>query len=128
MTLIALCISFIIPPANEVTGVYSDPYVRPFVRPFVFTSWDDVMYLFLSIYTSDDTSQKMYQPVMHNFKNVELSLFVLPSHKKMMYMLHSPTVAPYRSIKLIPTFFHFLLRCRKHIWVFLLFEHVTITH
>ena len=26
---------FIIPPANEVAGVYSDPYVRPFVRSFV---------------------------------------------------------------------------------------------
>ena len=25
----------IIPPANEVAGVYSDPYVRPFVRSFV---------------------------------------------------------------------------------------------
>ena len=25
----------IIPPANEVAGVYSDPYVRPFVRPSV---------------------------------------------------------------------------------------------
>ena len=24
-----------IPPANEVAGVYSDPYVRPFVRSFV---------------------------------------------------------------------------------------------
>ena len=24
-----------IPPANEVSGVYSDPYVRPFVRPSV---------------------------------------------------------------------------------------------
>ena len=24
-----------IPPANEVAGVYSDPYVRPFVRPSV---------------------------------------------------------------------------------------------
>ena len=28
----------IIPPANEVAGVYSDPYVRPFVRPFVRSS------------------------------------------------------------------------------------------
>ena len=28
-------IKFIIPPANEVAGVYSDPYVRPFVRPSV---------------------------------------------------------------------------------------------
>ena len=26
---------FVIPPANEVVGVYSDPYVRPFVRPSV---------------------------------------------------------------------------------------------
>ena len=26
---------FFIPPANEVAGVYSDPYVRPFVRSFV---------------------------------------------------------------------------------------------
>ena len=26
---------FIIPPANEVAGVYSDPYVHPFVRLFV---------------------------------------------------------------------------------------------
>ena len=25
----------IIPPANEVAGVYSDPHVRPFVRPSV---------------------------------------------------------------------------------------------
>ena len=25
----------IIPPANKVAGVYSDPYVRPFVRSFV---------------------------------------------------------------------------------------------
>ena len=30
--LICTCIPFIIPPANEVAGVYSDPYVRPFVR------------------------------------------------------------------------------------------------
>ena len=28
-------ILLIIPPANEVAGVYSDPYVRPFVRSFV---------------------------------------------------------------------------------------------
>ena len=28
----------IIPPANEVAGVFSDPYVRPFVRPFVRSS------------------------------------------------------------------------------------------
>ena len=28
----------IIPPANEVAGVYSDPYVRPFVRSFVRSS------------------------------------------------------------------------------------------
>ena len=27
--------TFVIPPANEVAGVYSDPYVRPFVRSFV---------------------------------------------------------------------------------------------
>ena len=27
--------NFFIPPANEVAGVYSDPYVRPFVRSFV---------------------------------------------------------------------------------------------
>ena len=26
---------FIIPPANEVAGVYSDPYVRPFIPPSV---------------------------------------------------------------------------------------------
>ena len=25
--------SALYPPANEVAGVYSDPYVRPFVRP-----------------------------------------------------------------------------------------------
>ena len=25
----------VIPPANEVAGVYSDPYVRPFLRPSV---------------------------------------------------------------------------------------------
>ena len=25
----------IIPPANEVAGVYSDPYIGPFVRPSV---------------------------------------------------------------------------------------------
>ena len=28
-------VSIIIPPSNEVAGVYSDPYVRPFVRPSV---------------------------------------------------------------------------------------------
>ena len=28
----------IIAPANEVAGVYSDPYVRPFVRPSVHPS------------------------------------------------------------------------------------------
>ena len=25
----------IIPPTNEVAGIYSDPYVRPFVRPSI---------------------------------------------------------------------------------------------
>ena len=30
--------TFIIPPANEVAGVYSDPYVRPFVRSSVLPS------------------------------------------------------------------------------------------
>ena len=28
-------VQIFIPPANEVAGVYSDPYVRPFVRPSV---------------------------------------------------------------------------------------------
>ena len=32
---VGILFSFIIPPANEVAGVYSDPYVRPFVRPSV---------------------------------------------------------------------------------------------
>ena len=31
----SFCHIFIIPPANEVAGVYSDPYVRPFVRSSV---------------------------------------------------------------------------------------------
>ena len=30
---LVVCLLFIIPPANEVAGVYSDPYVRSFVRP-----------------------------------------------------------------------------------------------
>ena len=33
--ILTLNMEFIIPPANEVAGVYSDPYVRPFVRPSV---------------------------------------------------------------------------------------------
>mgnify|MGYP003686000751 CR=1 FL=1 len=36
MHLINIHVTYIfIPPANEVAGVYSDPYVRPFVRPSV---------------------------------------------------------------------------------------------
>ena len=34
----------IIPPANEVSGVYSDPYVRPFVRSFVRPSQSLIRY------------------------------------------------------------------------------------
>ena len=33
--LFQVALNIIIPPANEVAGVYSDPYVRSFVRPLV---------------------------------------------------------------------------------------------
>ena len=35
---------FVITPANEVAGVYSDPYVRPFVRPSVRPSQSLIRY------------------------------------------------------------------------------------
>ncbi|XP_078310798.1 MMS19 nucleotide excision repair protein homolog [Crassostrea virginica] len=37
LTLVNLNFIFFIPPANEVAGVYSDPYVRPFVRSSIFS-------------------------------------------------------------------------------------------
>ena len=66
--------SLFIPPANEVAGVYSDPYVRPFVRSSVRPSVPSQSLICYSFKTAEQNFMKL-SGIVHYMKPYCTSYF-----------------------------------------------------